>query len=65
MTTTYSYTTLSNSLRIVYRPSDFPVSYFGIIVDAGTHDEPPHQSEIEKEREVIIDEIRLFSLIFE
>ena len=39
----YTTRTLSNGLRIVYLPSDSPVSYCGLTVNAGTRDEEPGQ----------------------
>ncbi|MDR0543265.1 MAG: insulinase family protein [Dysgonamonadaceae bacterium] len=40
----YASAVLSNGLRVVYRPSDSPVAYCGLAVNAGTRDEPPGQS---------------------
>jgi len=43
ITPIYSSTTLPNGIRIVYLPSDTPVSYCGLAVNAGTRDEQPGQ----------------------
>ena len=40
----YSSSILSNGLRIVHLPSESPVSYCGLAINAGTRDEQPHQS---------------------
>jgi len=44
MSKIYSSITLPNGLRIVHLPSDSPVSYCGLAINAGTRDEQPHQS---------------------
>lgn len=38
------YHTLSNGIRIVYRHTDSPVSWLGLMVGVGTRDEEPRQS---------------------
>jgi len=40
----YSSVTLSNGLRVVYLPSDSPVTYCGLVINTGTRDEQSYQS---------------------